>query len=134
MAQAKKIFQSSEGKGLLGQEITRLIQEAKTYLKIRSTSVMDKDQVPPSGEKHDFLSQTPYRWPNPDTPSGLPYVFRDGKVNPEVNKIPDKDNLDNMIALTKIHSLAYYFSDNPEYAKKAAESYCEYGFLTTILA
>lgn len=121
LAQAKKIFQSSEGKGLLGQEITKLIQEAKTYLKTRPTSVMDKDEVPPSGNKHDFLSLTPYRWPNPDTPSGLPYVFRDGKSNPEVHKIPDKDNLDDMIVMTKILSLAYYFTDYPEYAKKAAE-------------
>ena len=117
----KKKFQNGESKGLLTQEITRVIQEANKYLKIRPTSVMDKDEVPPSGTKHDFLSLTPYRWPNPDSENGLPYIFRDGKTNPEVAKIPDKYNLDKMIVMTKILSLAYYFTDNPEYAKKAAE-------------
>jgi hypothetical protein len=121
LAQAKKIFQSNESKGHLAQEVTKLIQEAKTYVKSTPTSVMDKKELPPSGNKHDFLSLTPYRWPNPDTPNGLPYVFRDGKTNPEVHKIPDKNNLDDMIVMTKILSLAYYFTDNPEYAKKAAE-------------
>jgi hypothetical protein len=121
LAQAKKIFQSNESNGLLVQEVTRLIQQANTYLKSKPTSVMDKDEAPPSGNKHDFLSLTPYRWPNPNTQNGLPYVFRDGKTNPEVYKIPDKHNLDDMIVKTKILSLAYYFTDNPEYAKKAAE-------------
>src|SRR5437867_8325776 len=88
LAQAKKIFQSNESKSPFGQEVTRLIQEAETYLKSKPTSVMDKDEVPPSGNKHDFLSLTPYRWPNPNTQSGLPYIFRDGKTNPEVYKIP----------------------------------------------
>ena len=121
LAQTKKIFQSNESKGLLGQEITKIIQEANKYLKTRPTSVMDKKEVPLSGNKHDFLSLTPYRWPNPNSQNGLPYVFRDGKTNPEIYKIPDKYNLDNMIVMTKILSLAYYFTDNPEYAKKPAE-------------
>jgi hypothetical protein len=121
LAQAKKIFQSNESKGPFAQEVTSVIQEAKTYVKNKPTSVMDKNEVPPSGTKHDFLSLTPYRWPNPNTQSGLPYVFRDGKTNPEAYKIPDKHNLDDMIVKTKILSLAYYFTDNLEYAKKAAE-------------
>jgi len=82
---------------------------------------MNKDDVPPSGNKHDFLSLSPYRWPNPDTSSHLPYVFRDGNTNPEINKIPDKHNLDKMIDMTMILSLAYYFTDNPKFAKKATE-------------
>lgn len=121
LAQAKKIFQSNESKGLIVPEVTRLIQQANTYLKSKPTSVMDKEEAAPSGNKHDFLSLTPYRWPNPDTENGLPYVFRDGETNPEVYKIPDKHNLDDMIVKTKTLSLAYYFTDNPEYAKKAAE-------------
>src|SRR5579859_1680919 len=30
-------------------------------------SVMHKGSTPPSGDKHDYMSQAPYFWPNPDT-------------------------------------------------------------------
>ena len=66
---------------------------------------MDKTQLPPSGNKHDFLSQNPYRWQNPDTPNGLPYIFRDGKTNPEADSIPDKRTMDDMVDTVKILSL-----------------------------
>ncbi len=46
-------------------------------------TVLDKTATPPSGDKHDYLTLSPYYWPDPDTPDGLPYVFRDGEVNPE---------------------------------------------------
>ena len=49
-------------------------------------SVTDKAVVPPSGDKHDDMSQAPYWWPNPATPNGLPYVQRDGERNPEIDK------------------------------------------------
>lgn len=121
LAQAKKVFKSGENKGLLANEITRLILEANTYLKTKPPSVMDKGEVPPSGNKHDFLSLSPYRWPNPESQSGLPYVFRDGKTNPEIFNAPDKHNLDKVTVMIKTLSLAYYFTDNPQYAQKASE-------------
>ena len=43
-------------------------------------SVMDKQHVPPSGDKHDYMSLGPYWWPDPDKPDGLPYIRRDGEV------------------------------------------------------
>lgn len=39
-------------------------------------------QTPPSGDAHDYTSLPPYWSPNPDTENGLPYVQRDGDVNP----------------------------------------------------
>ena len=47
-------------------------------------SVTDKPRPPDGGTLHDFSSCGPYWWPNPDTPDGLPYVRRDGHINPEV--------------------------------------------------
>ena len=35
------------------------------------------------GDKHDYLSFGSYWWPDPDKPDGLPYIRRDGGVNPE---------------------------------------------------
>jgi hypothetical protein len=29
-------------------------------------AVLEKIELPPSGDKHDFLTLAPYRWPNPE--------------------------------------------------------------------
>lgn len=99
----------------------KLILEANTFLLENATSVVNKNRIPPSGDKHDFLSLSPYRWPDPSKPNGVPYVFHDGKINPETYTIPDKRNLDDMIYRVKTLSLAYYFTENHKYASKATE-------------
>ncbi len=60
-------------------------------------SVMTKSKTPPSGSKHDYLSQAPYWWYDPAKPGGIPYIRLDGEHNPEVDKITDRANLDRMI-------------------------------------
>ena len=40
---------------------------ADRAMKEGAFSVMDKGTVPPSGDKHDYMSQAPYFWPNPKT-------------------------------------------------------------------
>lgn len=45
-------------------------------------SVIEKDRTPPSGDKRDYLSLAPYWWPNPETENELPWVWRDGQINP----------------------------------------------------
>src|SRR5262245_38542596 len=54
--------------------LAALYKKAKSALKSGPFSVMDKSIVPPSGDKHDFMSLSRYWWPNPNTPDGLPYV------------------------------------------------------------
>jgi hypothetical protein len=83
-------------------------------------SVMDKDGVPPSGDKHDFMSQAPYWWPNPKNPNGLPYVRRDGETNPEIKKISDHDNCQRMQKASRDLALAFYLTGNEAYAQRAA--------------
>jgi hypothetical protein len=46
-------------------------------------SVTQKPAPPPGGSMHDFFSLGPYWWPDPTKPDGLPYLRRDGEVNPE---------------------------------------------------
>ena len=55
-------------------------------------SVMDKEKTPASGDKHDYMSQARYYWPDPTKPDGLPYISRDGESNPELNKL-DRNRL-----------------------------------------
>jgi hypothetical protein len=99
----------------------QLLAQADSYLTKEPTSVMEKKQIPSSGNKHDFLSLSPYYWPDPKKPKGLPYIYRDGERNPEVDSIPDAQNMYEMIRRVKILSLGYYFTDNILYASKASE-------------
>lgn len=83
-------------------------------------SVMDKQQIPPSSDKHDYMSQGPYFWPDPSKPNGLPYIRRDGERNPEILKIPDHDNMGRMGKASRTLALAYYLTGNEAYAARAA--------------
>jgi hypothetical protein len=94
--------------------------DAQRALTAGPFSVVDKAVTPPSGDKHDYMSQAPYFWRNPDTPNGLPYVRRDGERNPEINRISDHRTLDGMVGGVETLALAYYFDRDERYAAKAA--------------
>lgn len=94
--------------------------KADSLLDVAPVSVMDKDAVPPSGDKHDYMSQARYFWRNPDTPDGLPYINRDGISNPDIYKL-DRYRLSEMADNVHTLSLAYYFTDDEKYAQKATE-------------
>jgi hypothetical protein len=79
---------------------------------------MDKVDMPPSGNKHDYVSLAPYWWPNPKTPNGLPYIKKDGQINPEVKNYPDKENMPRLCGNIYLLGIAYYLSGNEQYAKK----------------
>src|SRR6266478_1132882 len=83
-----------EGDKNLAPAWARLEREAQAALKQGPFSIVNKDVVPPSGDKHDYMSQAPYFWPDPKTKDGLPYIRRDGERNPEINKITDHKTLD----------------------------------------
>lgn len=83
-------------------------------------SVMDKKELPPSGDKHDYMSLAPYWWPNPATKDGLPYIRRDGETNPERYKVPDDGNFNKLQNAVHALALAYYFTGKEEYAARAA--------------
>jgi hypothetical protein len=58
--------------------IAVLLKEAHEALTAKAVSVMQKTQLPPSGDRHDYLSIAPYWWPDSTKPGGLPYIRRDG--------------------------------------------------------
>lgn len=85
-------------------------------------TVVDKSRTPPSGDKHDYISMGPYWWPDAGKPNGEPYVRRDGEFNPErATNAFDVSDLEAMSGGVEALSLAYYFTDDPRYAAKAAE-------------
>src|SRR5580704_1543365 len=83
-------------------------------------SVMQKAVLPPSGDKHDYMSQAPYFWADPAKPNGLPYIRRDGERNPELKKISDHDNLGRMAEDARNLALAYYLTGNAAYAERSS--------------
>ena len=101
--------------------LRKLESDARKALGAGPFSVVSKIPTPPSGDKHDYMSQAPYFWPNPKTPDGLPYVRRDGERNPEINKITDHRSLDQMADAVETLALAYYFKGDEAYASKAAQ-------------
>lgn len=60
----------------------RLIAEAEAALGRGPFSVLDKTALAPSGDRQDYWTRSPYLWPNPQSPDGLPYIRRDGKRAP----------------------------------------------------
>jgi hypothetical protein len=97
-----------------------LEQDAAKALAMSPVSVMDKAVTPPSGDKHDYMSQAPYWWPDPAKPDGRPYVRRDGERNPEINRISDHDNLGRLTNVIPTLGLAFHFTAREEYAAHAA--------------
>ena len=97
----------------------QLIKEADKALLFAPVSVMEKNAMPPSGNKHDYMSLAPYHWPDPNKADGLPYIRKDGETNPEVKEYKDKEYLPALCDKIYKLSLAYYFSDEKKYAQHA---------------
>ena len=83
---------------------------------------MQKGRIPPSGNKHDYMSMAPYFWPNPATASGLPFVNRDGEMNPESRKDHDGLRLQQTVARVHALALAWYLSGEAKYAQSRGET------------
>jgi Alginate lyase len=99
----------------------KLEADARQALLAAPFSIVNKNRTPPSGDKHDYMSQAPYFWPNPDTANGLPYIRRDGERNPEINQITDHRSLDELEGAVETLALIYYFKGDEKYAAKAVQ-------------
>jgi len=97
----------------------QLIKDAEKALKFGPVSVMEKTNIPPSGDKHDYMSLAPYFWYDSTKPNGLPYMRKDGQTNPEVKDYKDKDYQPKLCEYVQTLALAYYFSGDEMYAAHA---------------
>lgn len=97
-----------------------LMEAANEVLFKGPFSVVHKSATPPSGSKHDYMTWAPYFWPNPDTPDGLPYIRKDGEINPDTrNSHTDFEEKDQFFEALDVLGKAYYFSGDKKYAYKA---------------
>jgi hypothetical protein len=93
---------------------------AGTALAIEQLTVVDKEVTPPSGDKHDYMSQAPYYWPDPSKPDGKPYIRKDGQRNPEIDKMTDRTDIERLSRAVASLGLAFYFTGRDDYAQHAA--------------
>lgn len=100
--------------------LEKLVQKAEELLSAEPEKVTDGD-LPPSGDVHEFYAIGKLAFPNPDTPDGLPYIRKDGVTNPEA----DGDRYDlarynRTLSRVNLLSLAWFFTEDEKYARKAA--------------
>ena len=115
--------------GLLGDRTTKtalnnLLTQANTDLSAGPWSVTTKSQVPPSGDKHDYLSLAPFWWASQpvtaDNPWGCPFIQKDGIRNPLVDSITDHAFRGSAFAAIYRLTLAWYYTGDARYARRAA--------------
>jgi len=84
-------------------------------------AVTQKEIVPPSGDKHDYLSFSRYWWPDPNKADGLPYIRKDGVVNRKLIANGDRVRLGEFRNDVQALGLAGYILKEPRYTKHAAK-------------
>jgi hypothetical protein len=99
---------------------TQVVMQSQALLDHVVHTVVDKSQLPPSGDKHDWVSQAPYWWPDRAHPSG-PYVRQDGKRNPEIDRWTDEKYFSDMLRTSEQLSQAYVGTSDERYAQKITE-------------
>jgi hypothetical protein len=102
------------------ESLKRLRKNAEISLKRGPYSVLDKHEVAPSGDKHDYLSYARYWWPNPDTSDGMPYIRRDGKTNKDLLEKGDRETIGMLYDDAETLALAGYLLNDDRYTKHAA--------------
>jgi hypothetical protein len=94
-----------------------LLSRANTALTLGPWSVTDDpENVPPSGDIHDFLQYGPYVWPDPENPGQ--FIILDGVTNP-ANELDAGLHWD-MSQNANWLALAYFFTEDETFAERAA--------------
>jgi glycosyltransferase involved in cell wall biosynthesis len=113
--------------GLYAKTMAHLKSSAINYLDSPLYSVIDKTTLPPSGDVRDYWHPAPYCWPNPASPDGLPYIYRDGErvtgtklYEAESNKY-DRTGIQKVFDETTALALAGYIFSCPAYTEKASK-------------
>ena len=99
----------------------KLGTDAKKALREPVRNVTQKELAPPSGDKRDYLSFGPYWWPDPKKTDGLPYIRRDGEVNPASrDDRSDSGRMGSMASNAETLALSWAVTRNEDHARRAA--------------
>lgn len=106
---------------LVRESLARLQRNAALALERGPYSVMQKNEVASSGDKHDYLSYARYWWRNPKTTTGLPYIRHDGRTNQEALTKGDRGTIGSLYDDVETLALAGYLFNDPRYSRHAAK-------------
>ena len=97
-----------------------LLAKAQEILDREPLSVTSKEEIPKGASRNDYVSLAPYWWPDPNKKDGLPFIQRDGRMNPLRSSYPDASALSSLGAQLRLLGLAYFYSGNEKYAEQAS--------------
>ncbi len=118
LLQANKLKIKKGDKSLI-KALNELTAKANKAMTQGPYSVTYKSKTPPSGDKRDYMSVGPYWWPDSSKVDGLPYIRKDGQVNPERYSIKDADFHNSLCEDVYLLGLAWFFTNNEKYATHA---------------
>jgi len=98
--------------------VRRLRAEAERRMTQGPWSVSSDRPAGLNLDPHDYYSEAPYWWPNPDDPTG-PFVLKDGHLNPE-RFAANRNALETMCNAVFALGSAAYLLDDARYAQRAA--------------
>jgi hypothetical protein len=112
----------AQGKASLMPAYNALLIAAEEALTTTPPTVTDKKRHPVTGNLNDYYTQAPYLWPDPSKADGLPYLPKDGVINPESRNpdFVDYSRNHKIGHLVESLALAYYLTDKESYAAHAA--------------
>jgi len=99
-----------------------ILEQANDLLNTPPVAITDNPTLRYLHDNRTYVSLACYWWPDPDTDDGLPYIRRDGEVNPETRG--DASDLPKLIDMTlrvEILTNAWLISGNEEFSQKAIE-------------
>ncbi len=106
------------GDAILKSAVQRLLNKAEIMLSAGPYSVVYGKANPAGGDPHDYCSMSPYWWPDPEKTDGLPYIRKDGQVNPE-RMLYDKTQSADLHEAVETLTLAYLYSNDSRFAQRA---------------
>ena len=98
--------------------VRRLRGEADKRMKEGPWSVTSERPKGIELDVHDYYSEAPYYWPNPDNPGG-PFILKDGQIN-AARFTANRTALTAMCDAVFTLGSAAFLLDNPLYGKRAA--------------
>ena len=72
----------SNSENILKTELKPIIEAADYFVNIDVNPITNKRYFPDYCSKNDYVSLATYFWPDENIVNGIPYINRDGYVNP----------------------------------------------------
>jgi hypothetical protein len=104
-----------------GQEAKIHKHSSESILKTKIVTLIDRKLPSPSGNAHDYVSFAPYWWPDPSSPTGLPFIRNDGHYNRKQMSQGTKDILGKMFNTINALTEEWSRTHDKVYSDRAAE-------------